>query len=88
MKRTFPRLAVIATVGTALAWAPAVVADPPAGGAPPAPRPQRICIVNMPKVLKEYDKANFKGAEITKKRQRVHEQMMDNFPLRRQQAPA
>lgn len=74
MKRTFTRLAALATVGTALAWTPVVNAQPggaPAGGAPApaAPRPQRICIVNMPKVLKEYDKANFQGAEITKKRQ-------------------
>jgi Skp family chaperone for outer membrane proteins len=68
VKRTFTRLAALATVGTALAWAPAVVADPPAGGQP-TPRPQRICIVNMPKVLKEYDKANFQGHEITQKRQ-------------------
>jgi Skp family chaperone for outer membrane proteins len=74
VKRTFTRLAALATVGTALAWAPAADAQPggaPAGGAPaPAtPRPQRICIVNMPKVLREYNKANFQGAEITKKRQ-------------------
>jgi Skp family chaperone for outer membrane proteins len=71
VKRTFTRLAVLATVGTALACVSTASAQgtPPAGGAPPTPRPQRICIVNMPKVLKEYDKANFKGAEITKKRQ-------------------
>jgi Skp family chaperone for outer membrane proteins len=73
MKRTFTRLAALATVGTALAWAPTASAQvtPPSGGAPAsaAPRPQRICIVNMPKVLREYDKANFQGAEITEKRQ-------------------
>jgi Skp family chaperone for outer membrane proteins len=70
VKRTFTRLAALATVGTALVWAAAVVAQgtPPAGGQP-APRPQRICIVNMPKVLKEYDKANFQGHIITEKRQ-------------------
>ena len=74
MKRTFSRLAALATVGTALAGAPDVIAQPggaPAGGAPApaAPRAQRICIVNMPKVLREYDKANFQGQEITEKRQ-------------------
>jgi len=71
VKRTFTSLAALATVGTALACVSAVLAQgtPPAGGTPPAPRPQRICIVNMPKVLKEYNKANFQGAEITKKRQ-------------------
>jgi Skp family chaperone for outer membrane proteins len=73
VKRTFTRLAVLATVGTALACVAIASAQgtPPAGGAPaqPTPRPQRICIVNMPKVLKEYKKANFQGAEITKKRQ-------------------
>lgn len=73
MKRTFTRLAALATVGTALAYAPEAVAQgtAPAGGgaAPAAPRPQRICIVNMPKVLREYDKANFQGQEITEKRQ-------------------
>lgn len=68
MKRTFTRLAAVAMVGVALAWASAQ-ADPPAGGAAPTPRPQRICIVNMPKVLREYKKANFQGAEITEKRQ-------------------
>ncbi|HEX3150991.1 MAG TPA: OmpH family outer membrane protein [Gemmataceae bacterium] len=71
MKRTFTRLAAIATVGTALAFAPAVSAQPAAGGspAPAAPRAQRICIVNIAKVLQSYNKANFQGAEITKKRQ-------------------
>lgn len=73
MKRTFTRLAVLATVGTALACVSAASAQgtPPAGGTPaqPAPRAQRICIVNMPKVLKEYDKANFQGHIITEKRQ-------------------
>ena len=75
MKRTFTRLAALATVGTALACAPEAGAQPgaaPAGGgtpAPAAPRAQRICIVNMPKVLREYNKANFQGQEITEKRQ-------------------
>jgi Skp family chaperone for outer membrane proteins len=68
VKRTFTRLAALATVGAALAFTPAVNADPPAGS-PPAPRAQRICIVNIAKVLREYDKANFQGSEITKKRQ-------------------
>ena len=37
----------------------------------PAPRPQRIVIVNIAKVLRDYNKANFLGAEITKKRERM-----------------
>jgi Skp family chaperone for outer membrane proteins len=75
VKLTFTRLATIATVGAALACAPAVNAQPgtttapSGGGAQPAPRAQRICIVNIAKVLREYNKANFQGAEITKKRQ-------------------
>lgn len=71
MNRTFTRLAALATVGTALAIAPAAHAQPaaPAGGAAPAPQTQRICIVNIAKVLRDYNKANFKGAEITRKRQ-------------------
>jgi Skp family chaperone for outer membrane proteins len=72
VKRTFNRLAALATVGTALACAPDAAAQPgaaPAGGGPAAPRAQRICIVNMPKVLREYEKANFQGQEITEKRQ-------------------
>ena len=70
MTRTFTRLAALATVGTALAIAPPANAQPaaPAGGAAPAPA-QRICIVNIAKVLRDYNKANFKGAEITRKRQ-------------------
>jgi Skp family chaperone for outer membrane proteins len=42
------------------------------GGSTPAPtqpRPQRIVIVNIAKVLRDYNKANFLGAEITKKRE-------------------
>jgi Skp family chaperone for outer membrane proteins len=72
VKRTFTRLAALATVGTALALAPAAHAQPAAGGGSPAPAPtpsQRICIVNIAKVLRDYNKANFKGAEITRKRQ-------------------
>jgi Skp family chaperone for outer membrane proteins len=72
VKRIITRLAALATVGAALACAPAVNAQgsgAPAGGSPPAVRPQRICIVNIAKVLREYNKANFQGADITKKRQ-------------------
>jgi Skp family chaperone for outer membrane proteins len=68
VKRTFTRLAALATVGLTVALTPAATAqaNPPAGS---APRPQRIVIVNIAKVLRDYDKANFKGHEITKKRQ-------------------
>ena len=71
MKRIFTRLAAFATLGTAIALSPAVVAQTPAGGGKEAapPTSQRIVIVNIAKVLRDYNKANFKGAEITKKRQ-------------------
>lgn len=72
MNRIVTRLAALATVGTALALAPAAVAQAPMGGTPapaPSPPPQRIVIVNIAKVLRDYDKANFKGYEITQKRQ-------------------
>ena len=70
MKRTFTRLAALATFGAALACAPATYGQgTPPTPAPAAPRAQRICIVNIAKVLRDYNKANFQGAEITKKRQ-------------------
>lgn len=71
MKRTFTRLAAVATVGLALAFTPAAVAQgtPASGGSErPTPRAQRIVIVNIAKVLRDYNKANFVGAEITRKR--------------------
>jgi Skp family chaperone for outer membrane proteins len=76
VNRTFTRLAALATVGTALAFAQATNAQPPTGnpapptgGASPPPASQRICIVNIAKVLRDYNKANFKGADITRRRQ-------------------
>lgn len=72
MKRFVTRLAAIATVGAAASFVPAAVAQAPAGGgtAPATPAPtQRICIVNIAKVLRDYDKANFRGHVITEKRQ-------------------
>lgn len=73
MKRISTRLAAVATVGVALALTPAALAQGPTGGTSPAPatqpRPQRIVIVNIAKVLRDYNKANFLGAEITKKRE-------------------
>ncbi|HKB00596.1 MAG TPA: OmpH family outer membrane protein [Gemmataceae bacterium] len=73
MNRFTTRLAAVATVGAALALAPAALAQSPGatGGspAPATPRPQRIVIVNIAKVLRDYNKANFQGSEITKKRQ-------------------
>jgi len=68
VKRTFTRLAALATVGLAFALTPAANAQGTTGGAS-SPRPQRIMIVNIAKVLRDYNKANFKGAEITKKRE-------------------
>lgn len=71
MKRIFTRLAAITTVGAAIAFSPVAEAQGPAPAAnPPAqPRAQRIVIVNIAKVLKDYKKANFRGAEITLKRE-------------------
>jgi Skp family chaperone for outer membrane proteins len=65
VKRTFTRLAALATVGLAVALCPAAYGQ----GNTNQPRPQRIVIVNIAKVLRDYNKANFKGAEITKKRE-------------------
>jgi Skp family chaperone for outer membrane proteins len=67
VKRTFTRLAALATVGLAVALSPAARAQ--GTGGTPAPRPQKIMIVNIAKVLRDYNKANFQGAEITKKRE-------------------
>jgi Skp family chaperone for outer membrane proteins len=64
VKRTFTRLAALATVGLAC-LSPAAFGQ----GNTTQPRPQRIVIVNIAKVLRDYNKANFKGAEITKKRE-------------------
>jgi Skp family chaperone for outer membrane proteins len=64
--RIFTRLAAIATVGAAIAFSPAANAQ---GEKPAQPRAQRIVIVNIAKVLKDYNKANFRGAEITTKRE-------------------
>jgi Skp family chaperone for outer membrane proteins len=72
VNRIVTRIAALATVGAAVAFGPEAVAQAPMGGTPaPAqsPRPQRIVIVNIAKVLRDYNKANFQGAEITKKRQ-------------------
>ena len=63
MKRIFTILTVLA-IGVILS-APAGVQSQEKA----APRPQRIVIVNIAKVLRDYDKANFQGAEITKRRQ-------------------
>lgn len=66
MKRIFTCLAAF------LALTASATAQAPAGGAPaPAatPRPQRIVIVNIAKVLRDYKKANTRGADITVKRQ-------------------
>jgi Skp family chaperone for outer membrane proteins len=69
VKRIFTRLAALVTVGAALVSTPAANAQAPTGSSPPTPRPQRIVIVNIAKVLRDFNKANFKGAEITKKRE-------------------
>jgi Skp family chaperone for outer membrane proteins len=67
--RTFTRFAAVATVGMALAFAPAALAQGnTTTGGTAQPRSQRIVIVNIAKVLRDYNKANFVGAEITRKR--------------------
>lgn len=63
MKRIFTILALLAT-GLVFS-APAEVQSQEKA----APRPQRIYIVNIAKVLRDYNKANNLGAEITRKRQ-------------------
>jgi Skp family chaperone for outer membrane proteins len=68
VKRFVTRLAALATVGAAVGFVPTANAQP-GGAAAPAPQSQRICIVNIAKVLRDYNKANFQGAEITKKRE-------------------
>ncbi|HVK13845.1 MAG TPA: OmpH family outer membrane protein [Gemmataceae bacterium] len=68
MKRFVTRLAALATVGAAVGFVPAAHAQPAGGAAAPAPS-QRICIVNIAKVLRDYNKANFQGQQITEKRQ-------------------
>jgi len=69
VKRTFTRFVAVATVGMALAFAPAALAqgNTTTGGSA-QPRSQRIVICNIAKVLRDYNKANFAGAEITRKR--------------------
>ncbi|MSR51706.1 MAG: OmpH family outer membrane protein [Gemmataceae bacterium] len=74
MKRNYTRFAAIAAIGSVLAFGSAVEAQAPTGGTTPppaaaAPRAQRIVIVNIAKVLRDYQKANDQGAEITRKRQ-------------------
>jgi Skp family chaperone for outer membrane proteins len=64
VKRIFTRLAAMATFGAVIALTPAAHADGTA-----QPRAQRIVIVNIAKVLRDYDKANERGTEITKRRE-------------------
>ena len=65
MKRIFTCLAAF------LALTASAMAQAPAGAPAPAatPRPQRIVIVNIAKVLRDYKKANDRGADITVRRQ-------------------
>ena len=68
MKRFVTRLAALATVGAAAGLASTATAQPGAP-APQSQPSQRICIVNIAKVLRDYNKANFQGQQITEKRQ-------------------
>jgi Skp family chaperone for outer membrane proteins len=69
VKRLFTRLAAVVAVGAALGLAPAVHAQGSGGsGGGAAATSQRICIVNIASVLRDYDKANAQGEEITKLR--------------------
>lgn len=69
MKRIFTRLAAFATFGVVLGLSTAASAQEKTNPPPTQPKPQRICIVNIAKVLRDYNKANFLGTEITKKRE-------------------
>lgn len=64
MKRLLSRLAMVAIVGASLGMVPAAQAQGNGAAAPS----QRICIVNIAKVLRDYHKANANGEEITKLR--------------------
>ena len=73
MKKTFAYLAAfIAFSGTSNITSPAS-AQPGAGSPPASPAPQpsrpRIALVNIAKVLREFEKANEDGKAITKQRQ-------------------
>lgn len=63
MKKMITSLAVLAS---SLALSIPAIAQTPA---PAQPRAQRIVIVNIAKVLRDYKKANESGGEITKRRQ-------------------
>jgi Skp family chaperone for outer membrane proteins len=70
VKRTSTALSGIAVLS--IAMIAMAQSTPPAGsdkGASTGPKPQRIVIVNIAQVLKEYNKANAQGAEITKLRE-------------------
>jgi Skp family chaperone for outer membrane proteins len=69
VKRFVTRLAALATVGAAVGFVPAATAQGTGGAAPATQPSQRICIVNIAKVLRDYNKANFQGQQITEKRQ-------------------
>jgi Skp family chaperone for outer membrane proteins len=69
VKRFVTRLAALATVGAAVGFVPAAHAQGTGGAANTAQPSQRICIVNIAKVLRDYNKANFQGQQITEKRQ-------------------
>jgi Skp family chaperone for outer membrane proteins len=69
VKRMFTGLAVVVAIGmTGVLVAQGQTGGTTGGGTTASPRPQRIYIVNIAKVLRDYNKANFQGAEITKKR--------------------
>ena len=72
MKRTLTCLSALAAfAGIGLFESSAVAQMPPASGNPPATQPSRprIALVNIAKVLREFNKANADGQAITKKRQ-------------------
>ena len=70
MNTKFKALAALA-VGVALVGVSQAQTPPakPADPAPAAARPQRVVVVNIAKVLREYTKANYEGQNITKRRQ-------------------
>ncbi len=74
VKRTFKYMTALAAfAGIGFFGSLAEAQMPPATGSPPASQPQpsrpRIALVNIAKVLREFNKANADGQAITKKRQ-------------------
>jgi Skp family chaperone for outer membrane proteins len=74
VKKLFTACSLLAAMGAVAWFASGVEAQPPAGGNAPAgaasqPQRSKIALINIAKVLKNFNKANAKGREIQNKRQ-------------------